>query len=170
VEKVIKKKVCLLGAFGVGKTSLVRQFVESIFDERYHSTIGVKVDKKMLTVADEQVLLMLWDIAGEEEFFQIPQSYIQGSSGCLFVADGTRPETLETLRTIRQRIFGQLGEDLPNVILLNKSDLVAEWKIPDEASSDFEKEGTRCLRTSAKLGSEVEEAFELLAQLMLGKR
>ena len=164
---VIKKRVCLLGAFGVGKTSLVRHFVHSIFDEKYHSTIGVKVDKKVVVVGEEEVTMMLWDIAGEEEFFQIPESYVSGASGCLFVADGTRPETVETLKAIRQRIFGKLGENLPNTILINKSDLAEEWKLTDDTRIALEADGTRCLVTSAKTGACVEEGFAHLAERMV---
>jgi small GTP-binding protein len=71
---VIQKKIALLGAPGVGKTSLVRRFVESLFDEKYLTTIGVKVDKKTVQVRGQDVLLMIWDIAGAEESFSVPIS------------------------------------------------------------------------------------------------
>lgn len=164
---MIKKKVCLLGAFGVGKTSLLRQFVDSIFGDIYHSTIGVKVDKTVVRVGAEEVLLLLWDVAGEEEFFQIPPSYVKGAHGCLLVADGTRPETLDTLEAIRRRVVAQLGADLPITILLNKCDLVEDWKIADETCLILEADGSRCLRTSAKTGAGVEEAFADIAAQML---
>ena len=66
---MIQKKVAMLGMYAVGKTSLVKQFISSLFDERYHTTIGVKVDKKMLTIRDQEVMLLLWDIAGAEDHF-----------------------------------------------------------------------------------------------------
>ena len=161
---MIKKKVCLLGGFGVGKTSLVRHFVHSIFDESYHSTIGVKVDQKVVEVEGVDVMMMLWDVAGEEEFFKIPESYVIGAGGCLYVADGTRPETVDTLETIHER----LGQDVPNVVLINKNDL-EEWSLPDEKLKNLEADGTRCFATSAKTGDQVEEAFTHLARLMLGQ-
>ena len=169
IGTVIKKKVCLLGAFGVGKTSLVRKFAHSVFDERYLSTIGVRIDRKTLAVDDEEILLLIWDVAGEEEFAKIPASYIAGASGCLFVADGTRPETLTTLEGIRQRVIGQLGADLPSVILLNKSDLKTEWHLEEADQAALESGGTPCFLTSAKVGEGVEEAFSQLAEQLLAR-
>lgn len=164
----IKKKICLLGAFGVGKTSLVRRFVYSEFDEKYHSTIGVKIDKKVIKIGDLELTMVIWDVAGEEEFFQIPDSYVQGSHGYLFVADGTREETLQTLRTIRERFQNSLGPR-PEVILLNKADLTSEWSLSAGVEERFAADGVACLRTSAAAGENVEEAFRLLgAQLLDG--
>ena len=86
---MLQKKICMLGSFSVGKTSLVRRFVESIFSEAYHTSIGVKVDKKVVRVDDEDVTLVLWDIHGEDVYQKIRMSYLRGMSGYLLVADGT---------------------------------------------------------------------------------
>jgi small GTP-binding protein len=98
---VVQRKVCMLGATSVGKTSLVRRFVESIFSDKYQSTIGVKIDRKLVQVDDAQVSLLLWDLQGEDEFQRVRLSYLRGASGLIFVADGTRPDTLATTRAIR---------------------------------------------------------------------
>jgi small GTP-binding protein len=163
---VIKKKVCLLGAFGVGKTSLVRKFVHSIFDDTYRSTIGVKIDKKVVCVGDHEVVMVIWDVAGEEEFFQIPDSYVKGAHGILFVADGTREETLTTLHAIRERFRESVGA-LPEVILLNKKDLVDQWALGDDVESSFADQGVRCMRTSAMDGRNVEAAFVSMAMQLI---
>lgn len=68
--KQLKKKICMLGTHGVGKTSLVRHFVHSIFDDHYLSTIGVKIDRKTVQLDEVEVTMVLWDIAGEEDFFR----------------------------------------------------------------------------------------------------
>jgi len=65
---VIQKKICMLGSFSVGKTSLVSRFVSTVFSDKYLTTVGVKIDKKALTVGGEDVTLMLWDIYGEDDF------------------------------------------------------------------------------------------------------
>ena len=91
-----KKKICMVGACGVGKTSLVRRFVESIFDESYQTTIGVKIDKKDLELDGREVTLVIWDMAGEDEFAQVRASHLRGASGYLLVADGSRKSTLAT--------------------------------------------------------------------------
>src|SRR5207344_2519833 len=92
---MIQKKICMLGAFAVGKTSLVSRYVRSIFSDKYHSSVGVKVDKKLVVMGDEQLDLLLWDLYGEDEFQKIRPTYLRGSSGYVLVADGTRRETLE---------------------------------------------------------------------------
>ena len=100
---VIQKKICMLGSFGVGKTSLVSQYVRSIFSDKYLSTVGVKVDKKEVVVDNQRVNLVLWDLYGEDGFQTIQQSYLRGTSGYLLVADGTRFETLAAARDLRDQ-------------------------------------------------------------------
>lgn len=77
---MIKKKVCMLGAFAVGKTSLVERFVKSIFSEKYVTTVGVKIDKKSMQFDNEQIELLLWDIHGEDEFQKVRPSYLRSNS------------------------------------------------------------------------------------------
>ena len=62
---MIQKKICMLGAFAVGKTSLVKRYVHSMFSDKYLSTVGVKIDKKVLHNGDSEVMLMLWDLYGD---------------------------------------------------------------------------------------------------------
>ena len=97
----LSKKVCLLGDFAVGKTSLVRRLVHDMFDDRYISTIGVKVSRKTITIARDQDIIdlsiILWDLAGSEEFNHMRASYLRGASGLFLVADVTRPATLANL-------------------------------------------------------------------------
>ncbi len=158
---MIQKKVALLGSPGVGKTSLVRRFVESLFDERYHSTIGVKIDKKVVPVGGQDVTLMLWDVAGAEERFSVPTSYVRGASGVVLVADGTRPQTVVEAFEIIDQAAREVGP-LPFVLLLNKADMADLWCVDDE----FPIPGASPLatfRTSAKTGASVDEAFTRLA-------
>jgi len=159
---MLQKKICLLGAFGVGKTSLVRRFVDTIFSDSYLTTVGVKIDKKVVTVGTEQMALILWDIAGEDEVAAVRVSYLRGAAGYLLVADSTRPETLETAASIQTRIQAELGA-VPFLALLNKADLQEDWAIPPERIQVLEATGWTFRRTSAKTGMGVEEAFDELA-------
>jgi small GTP-binding protein len=159
----LKKKICMVGQFGVGKTSLVRRFVESIFDERYHSTIGVKIDRKDLAVGSVPVTLMLWDIAGEDDREQLKVSHLRGASGYILVADGCRAGTLAKAVDLKRRIVEQIG-DLPFVLALNKADLRNQWEVRGEAISEH---GWPTFETSAKAGSGVEEMFQALARKLL---
>lgn len=163
----VAKKVSLLGSFAVGKTSLVARFVKSMFSEDYHTTIGVKVDKKIVEVAGAELKLMIWDIAGKDDFFEPPESYLKGSAGFLMVIDGTRGATLQVARNMRQRMSDTVGE-IPFVALINKVDLRDDWEITDEEIEGLRGEGFPVLLTSAKTGENVEEAFLHLSQAMMG--
>jgi small GTP-binding protein len=169
---VIRKKICLLGSFAVGKTSLVRRFVHSIFSERYHTTIGVKIDKKVVQVRIDdgrltEVTLVLWDVQGEDRFQSIPASYYRGSSGLLLVADGTRPQTLDGALAIADTAMESIGKDVPMRLLLNKADLVAQWEIP--APELLRKVGTDFAPriTSAKTGDGVDDSFREITRALL---
>lgn len=158
----------MLGASGVGKTSLIRQFVQSIYSEKYHTTIGVKIDKKNLIVEGEELTLLLWDLQGEDENFKIRPSFLRGASGFLLVVDLTRHETLVTAFSIQQMLEREVG-NLPFLVLFNKSDLTENIEISDEEVADLQKYDWQILRTSAKSGECVEEAFQTLAKTMLAK-
>ena len=161
---MIQKKVCLLGAFAVGKTSLVSRYVHSIFSERYHTTVGVKIDKKELSVNGQDLSLVLWDLYGEDEFQRMQPFYLRGSSGYLLVADRTRPETLAASRSIQTRAQGELGP-VPFLLLVNKSDL--DTRLEGSALEELRQQGWTVLPPSAKTGEGVEEAFAELARRTL---
>src|ERR1044071_1650162 len=100
----------MIGAFAVGKTSLVARFVKSIFSEKYLTTVGVKIDKKSLSVGDQEMTLILWDLAGEDEFMQVRMSYLRGSAGYFLVADGTRRATPDKTIEVQQRAGKEKGD------------------------------------------------------------
>jgi len=162
---MLQKKICLLGAFGVGKTSLVRRYVDTIFSDSYLTTVGVKIDKKVAKVGADEVTLIIWDIAGEDAVAAVRVSYLRGAAGYLLVVDGTRPETLETAASIQARITAEIGS-VPFFALLNKADLVEDWALPPERLQALEGEGWHFRRTSAKTGDAVEESFAELAALL----
>ena len=163
----IKKKICMVGSFAVGKTSLVKRYVDSIFSEKYLTTVGVKIDKKSVDVGDREVDLILWDIQGEDEFTKVHTAYLRGMSGYLLVADGTRLHTLDTAISLKEMVDKEIGE-IPFVFIINKKDLAAEWAIDQDSISRLsEEQGWVALETSAKTGLGVEEAFLTLAKAIL---
>lgn len=161
---MIQKKICLLGAFGVGKTSLVSQFVHSLFSDKYLTTLGVKIEKTSVDLGSQQVDLILWDMHGEDDFQDVNVSYLRGAAGYLLVVDGTRRATVQTaisLHEVAERAVGPV----PFRLLLNKADLVNDWEIDENTLASL---GWPVLRTSAKTGAGVEQAFEDLARATVG--
>jgi small GTP-binding protein len=163
---MIKKKICMLGAFAVGKTSLVQRYVHSLFSDKYHTTVGVKIDKKAVTVRGTALDLIVWDIYGEDDFMEVRSSYLRGAAGCLVVVDGTRRYTLDTAQTLLKRIHETVGE-IPVIFVFNKSDLADAWEIEATHMEAITNQGVGSIQTSAKDGSGVESAFIKLAEMML---
>lgn len=163
---MIKKKVTMLGAFAVGKTSLVQRFVHSIFSEKYQTTIGVKIDQKNLHIEGNDITLMLWDLFGQDDFMKVKTSYLIGSSGFVLVADGTRRDTIVVAKELHELAI-QNGGNIPFLLLVNKSDLSEMWEITMDELDELKENGWKILLTSAKDGSNVEEAFQWLASQMI---
>ena len=161
-----QKKICMLGAFAVGKTSLVRRYVHSIFSESYLTTVGVKIDKRTLDVGGEELTLILWDVAGEDDVASVRTSYLRGMAGYFLVVDGTRAMTLEVARGIRTRAEAEVGP-VPFLLLVNKLDARDEWEVADTDLEALRADGWAVRLTSARTGHGVEEAFQALAELLL---
>ncbi len=159
----------MLGAFAVGKTSLVRQFVFSLFSGKYQTTLGVKIDKKSLQINDQAVELILWDLAGEDDFIKVPMSYLRGSAGAVMVVDGTRPETLDVVIELKKKLDDEVGS-VPVVLLVNKSDLKDSWVIDQHRLNELDDIGWQVMETSAMSGDNVNRAFHTLAQRILQNR
>lgn len=162
-QSVLQRKICLLGDFGVGKTSLVRRFVEGRFDDQYLSSIGVKISRYALKGEKERPInLIIWDLAGNEEFNGKHKSYLQGSFAALLVCDLTRNTTLPSLRTYINRMRA-VEPNARFTLVANKSDLKDDLEITEEDIAIFANEyQIKSFITSAKDGDFVEEAFKSL--------
>jgi len=165
-----KMKVCLVGDEGVGKTSLIRRFVLSQFDDRYVRTIGVVVHKRLVVVpaagATHSAVLTVWDVLGRNDFVgRYREAYFTNTAGILAVCDLTRPETLDGLARWIDLVHGVAG-DVPAIVLANKRDLTAHTRIDEDALLAFcELYDIPFLETSAKTGENVETAFGRLAEM-----
>jgi len=164
---VINKKICMIGDFSVGKTSLTSRYVQNIFSDKYFSTVGVKVDSKELTLNSETTLkLMIWDVAGKDAFTTLDDNYLRGSSGYLLVADGTRPHTIDTAFKLQEHMHDMFG-DIPFCLLINKNDLKEQWQFEGEKLQDVQTKGWSYFQTSAKTGEGVDQVFRELGLLLL---
>ena len=161
------RKICMLGDFAVGKTSLVARYVRSTFSDKYLTTVGVKVDSKRVELDDgTAVKLVLWDLAGKSELDSLNRSYIRGAHGLVLVADGTREASLRAALYLLMQSQKQLP-GAPVVLLVNKLDLIDRWEV---SASDITRlqQSLPTFRTSAMDGEGVETAFAELARRVLG--
>lgn len=164
---MIQKKICMLGGFAVGKTSLVSRFVSSMFSDTYLTTVGVKIDKKSVAARGNEVDLIIWDIYGEDEFQKLRTSYLRGASGYLLVADVTRRATLDTAQALHALVEQTIGS-IPFTLVLNKTDLLDRWDLDDTIVEQLKKRW-RVIQTSAKTGDHVDEAFvDLACEMVVG--
>ena len=170
MAKRLNKKVCMLGDFAVGKTSLIRRFVYSLFDDKYISTIGVKVSRKSVNIPTDQgvveLAMMLWDLAGSDKFTDVQASYYRGAAGAVLVCDLTRPETLHTLNQYAENIR-RISPKIQFVLAANKYDLTAEHQISSaELQTIGDNLSASYYLTSAKIGENVEDMFRHLGKLL----
>lgn len=164
----IQKKVCVLGDFAIGKTSLIRRFVEGRFDEAYLSTIGTHISRKPLLIAGQELTLLIWDLAGGDKFSAVMASYYRGAAGALLVCDLTRAETLSILERYA-REFWSVNPRTPFVVVGNKVDLTEQRIISDQDLDAFARTvNAPWFTSSAKTGANVETIFATLGQLILG--
>ncbi|MBW4621800.1 MAG: GTP-binding protein [Cyanosarcina radialis HA8281-LM2] len=173
---LISKKICLVGDFGVGKTSLVRRFVDRQFSDQYLSTIGVKISRKLVklsangNVESPDVQLVIWDVEGQTRFQAIASSYLQGAAGAIIVADLKRPETIASIVQHIALAANANPQGIAIVIALNKVDLIDETALADLLSLSQWEDRTEVVgtyTTSAKTGNDVDEIFQTLAQAMV---
>lgn len=154
----LARKVCLIGDYGVGKTSLIRRFVDRSFSDQYLTTVGVKISRKLVTLKENlSVQLIIWDLEGSTKFKAVSSTYLQGAMGAIIVADITRPETIGHIED-HKKLFHQVNPQKAVLVALNKSDLLAE---PVHIYYD-------AYFTSAKTGKGVDELFHDLSLKLIG--
>ncbi len=169
----LNAKVCILGDYAVGKTSLVRRFVYNLFEDKYLSTIGVKVSRKVVAVPQgdniAELTMMIWDLAGSEEFDRIRATYLRGALGALIVCDLTQRSTLDSVHEYARQLC-EVNPRAAVVLAANKHDLVDQRAIgEEEIAATSARLGAPCYLTSAKIGVAVDEAFRHLARLAVGQ-
>lgn len=168
-------KVVLVGEEAVGKTSLIRRFVQGQFSDHYKRTLGTVVHKKQVLLPgydgrSVRATMMVWDIEGRQDFLSlVKQSYFKSARGAIAVCDSTRPETLLALQTWLENVRKAEGE-IATVILANKMDLPQSNKLSHSLLDALAKKYTgQTILASAKTGLGVEEAFSLLATSVVGR-
>lgn len=154
----------MVGSFAVGKTSLVSRIVKGIFNEKYLTTVGVKIDRVSIGCEGDQIQLMLWDIEGEDQFAPLKINFLRGAHGLVFVVDHTRRATLAAVQSQICRIGGNLSH-IPHILFVNKCDIESTDFTPSDHTSILGL-GIPVINTSAKSNSNVGEGFSTLTSMM----
>jgi small GTP-binding protein len=161
---MLTRKICMIGDFAVGKTSLIARYVRQTFSTSYQTTIGVKIDSKILDLpSGDPLKLVLWDIAGSNALSTVEQSYLKGAAGYLMVVDASRGETLDHAIDLQRQAERQIGP-VPFVLVLNKDDLQDRYELSDDTLRQLRSSGWNSVRSSALTGLGVEEAFQRLGE------
>lgn len=163
---MVQKKICMVGAFATGKTSLVSRFVKGIYSDKYQTTIGVKIAKKVVDLDGRIINMVLWDIHGEDEFQNVRMSYLRGTAGYLLVVDGTRRASLDIALNLQAKVIQTIGH-VPCVLVVNKADLGDTWEVTDNDLQDLKTNRLTVVKSSAKTGLGVDDSFLALSQLMM---
>jgi small GTP-binding protein len=174
MKSIVRWNVCMVGATGVGKTSLVRRFVENVFEPNFMPTFGLQITKRIVETEEAHVSLNLWDVAGDDEFLfkkdlvkavRQQNRKTEKANFYILVADVSRRATLDEAISRQERIaLDKISKDLPDapfVLALNKSDL-SEREF-DEKEAQLLVPGWQIISTSAKSGDNVAHMFEAIA-------
>lgn len=146
---------------------MVARFVRHTFSEKYLTTVGVKIDSKQIDLPDSLILkLVIWDIAGRDEYSGTDTNYLRGSAGIFFVVDGTRKETLDAIAALTHSVKEAVG-DCSMICAVNKVDLETEWEVSSADIDRIIESGIPTFKTSAKTGENVESAFASLAKQLV---
>ena len=161
-------KVLLLGNSDVGKSSLLLRFVDKTWTDSFVPTIGVDFKVKTMNIGDKTVKMQIWDTAGQERFRNVVASYFRGSNGILLIYDVTNRDSFKNLDSWLEVIENNASDNVLKILIGNKVDLVEDIEIKKEEGQQFaNRYNMQFIETSAKLDTNVSEAFETLAKLMI---
>ena len=161
-------KVLLLGNSDVGKSSLLLRFVDQVWNDSFVPTIGVDFKVKTVEIGDKKIKMQIWDTAGQERFRNVVSTYFRGSNGILLIYDVTNKDSFKNLESWLIEIEKNASENVLKILIGNKNDLVDDKEITTEEGQKFaNRNNMQFIETSAKMNTNVTEAFETLGKLMI---
>ena len=163
-------KLILVGNYKVGKTSLIKRFVENMFQESYHSTIGVEISKKDMELSEDTIInFAIWDLGGQIiQMAPYRRRFYEGAQSALIIIDRTRPDNLKSIDIWHNELKTYVGTDVDIILVGNKSDLTEDIGISEDEIKDIADEKSfHYILTSAKTGENVHDAFLYIAYKFL---
>ncbi len=174
IEEKLAFKLCIFGAGGVGKTTLIRKFVTKIFETDIKMTIGADFSIKNVDVAGKTVTLRIWDFAGEERFRVLLPSFAKGADGGIFMFDITRYSSMKDIDdwlSIFEYFVSESQNKIPIIMVGGKSDLEEKRSVETKEASELSQKFNlhAYFECSSKTGDNVEEIFKYIAEMMINK-
>ena len=161
-------KVLLIGNSDVGKSSLILRYVDQIWNDVFVPTIGVDFKVKSLQIDNKRVKMQIWDTAGQERFRNVISSYFKGAHGILLIYDITARDSFKELENWLGEVERNATPQVLKILIGNKCDLDEQRQITvDEGEAFAARNGMKFIETSAKNNTNVNEAFEALAKIMV---
>jgi Ras-related protein Rab-1A len=161
-------KVLLLGNSDVGKSSMLLRFVDSVWNDAFTPTIGVDFKVKTLEINNKRVKMQIWDTAGQERFRTVVSTYFRGAHGILLLYDVTNKDSFKNLENWLIEIEKNSNQKVLKILIGNKCDLTEDREITTEEGQTFaNRNGMEFMETSAKMNTNVSEAFTTLGKLMI---
>jgi len=169
-ELEIAIKVVVVGNGAVGKSSLIQRYCKGVFTKDYKKTIGVDFLERQLKINEEDIRLMLWDTAGQEEFGAITRSYYRGAQACVLAFSTTDRDSFEAIEEWQKKLNDEVPSDIPLVLIQNKIDLLDQAVVQQEDADQLAKKlKVRFYRTSVKEDLNVNEVFKYLVEKHIEK-
>jgi len=163
-------KVIIVGDSGVGKTSLLNQYVNQRYTQQYRATVGADFLAKEVMVDDRLITLQIWDTAGQERFQSLGGAFYRGADCCVLTFDLTNAKSFESLDNWREEFLAQGApkdpENFPFIVIGNKVDRETERKVPTAKAQSWCKNhgNIEYFEVSAKDNISVEDAFQVVAK------
>jgi small GTP-binding protein len=170
-EPNVTFKILTIGESGVGKTCILRRFVENKFLKNHLATIGIDFKTKTLTINDQEIKLKIWDTAGQERFRNITTQYYKGADGIVLVYDVTDDASYEKIRDWMDQILSNTQRDEIGLVLLgNKCDMEPRIITEEQGNQLADELKISYFETSALTGQGIKEAFEQLTRDIMKRK
>ena len=170
-EPSVTFKILTIGESGVGKTCILRRFVENKFLKNHLATIGIDFKTKTININNQEIKLKIWDTAGQERFRNITTQYYKGADGIVLVYDVTDEASYEKIRDWMEQILSNTQQDDIGLVLLgNKCDMEPRSVTEEMGNKMAEELKIDYFETSALNGQGIKEAFEQLTRIIMKKR